>query len=362
MAADKDERTEAPTPRRRSESRANGQVARSQDLTAAVLTTVAFLALYVFGPRLWMSMIAIVSAFLSSQASLKIDGILHLGTLGLGEIAQRLAPFLIVIVVSILLTLYAQIGILFTFKPLIPSFSKINPLSGIKRLFSLASVMRASISFGKLLSVGALAYFTLAGGSVAILYSFVLDYESIFKLGSYLMFELGIKLALGLIILALLDFAWQKYKHERDMKMTKEEVKDEFRSMEGDPKIKQRRRQVQMQIAMQRLQQDVPQADVIVTNPTHLAIAIKYDAQNMVAPRVVAKGADYIALRIRQIAKEFGIPIVEKKPLARAMYDTVEPGDYIPERFYRAIAEILAYIYELSGQSSSTRRPVAKAV
>lgn len=362
MAADRDEKTEAPTPRRRSEARANGQVARSQDLTAAVLMTTAFLALYVFGPRLWLSMIALVAAFLSCEAPLKIDEILNLGTLGLIEIARRLAPFLIVIFFAIILTLYSQIGMLFTFKPLIPSLSKINPLSGLQRLFSVRSVMMAVISFGKLLVVGVLAYFTLVGGSTAIMYSFAMEHEGIFKLGSALMFELGMKLAIALIILALLDFAWQKYKHERDLKMTKEEVKDEFRSMEGDPKIKQRRRQVQLQIAMQRLQQDVPQADVIVTNPTHIAIAIKYDAESMPAPRVVAKGGDYIALRIRQIGKDYGIPIVEKKPLARAMYETVEPGDYIPERFYRAIAEILAFVYELSGKADSTRRQVAKAV
>ena len=165
------------------------------------------------------------------------------------------------------------------------------------------------------------------------------------------MFELGIKLAAALIILALLDYAWQRYKHERDLRMTKEEVKDEMRSMEGDPNIKRRRRQVQLQIAMQRLQKDVPTADVVVTNPTHIAVAVRYDTETMIAPRVVAKGADYMALRIRQIASEFGIPIVEKKPLARALYESVEPGDYIPERFYRAIAEILAYVYELTGRT-----------
>ena len=135
--------------------------------------------------------------------------------------------------------------------------------------------------------------------------------------------------------------------------MTKEEVKDEFRNMEGDPKIKARRREVQLQLAMQRLRKDVPTADVIVTNPTHLAIAIRYDDKNMPAPKVVAKGADYMALRIRQVAAEFGIPIVERKPLARAMYDNVEVGQFIPENFYRAIAEILAYVYELAGRSKS---------
>ena len=142
--------------------------------------------------------------------------------------------------------------------------------------------------------------------------------------------------------------------------MTKEEVKDELRSMEGDPNVKRRRRQIQLQLALQRLRKDVPTADVIVTNPTHYAVAIRYDAETMQAPKVVAKGADYVALRIRRLAAELGIPTVERKPLARALYETVEVGQYIPEKFYRAAAESLAYIYELTGRSP-LRRPQALA-
>jgi len=166
------------------------------------------------------------------------------------------------------------------------------------------------------------------------------------------MFKLGIRLSAALLVLALLDVAWQRYKHERDLRMTKEEVKDELRSMEGDPQVKQRRRQVQLQLAIQRIRRDVPTADVVVTNPTHFAVAIRYDATAMVAPKVVAKGADHLALRIRQVAQEFGIPIVERAPLARALYADVEVGDNIPERFYRVVAEILAYVYELTGRTS----------
>jgi flagellar biosynthetic protein FlhB len=153
------------------------------------------------------------------------------------------------------------------------------------------------------------------------------------------------------LVTALLDFAWQRYRHERDLMMTREEVRDELRNMEGDPAVKRRRRQLQMQLAMHRLRKDVPKSDVVVTNPTHFAVAIQYNADSMIAPRVVAKGADYAALRIRQIALRHGIPIVERKPLARALFDAVEVGQYIPERFYRAIAEILAYVYELTGRS-----------
>ena len=170
------------------------------------------------------------------------------------------------------------------------------------------------------------------------------------------MFELCMQLSAALLVLALLDLAWQRYRHERDLRMTKEEVKDEMRSMEGDPAVKRRRRQLQLQLAMQRLQRDVPTADVVVTNPTHVAVAIGYDVETMAAPKVVAKGADHIAIRIRQIAAQHGIPIVERKPLARALFEAVDVGQYIPEKFYKAIAEILAYVYELTGRSPMAGR------
>jgi len=255
----------------------------------------------------------------------------------------------------------AQVGLLLTWYPLLPSLSKINPLSGLKRLFSIRSVMLAVTSFGKLLVVALVAYLTLSGSAAAIIHAFTFGFRDVFTLGSTLMFRLGMRLAVALLILAILDFAWQRYRHERDLRMTKEEVKDELRSMEGDPHIKRRRREVQLQLIIQRLRKDVPTADVVVTNPTHVAVAIRYDAEAMIAPKVVIKGADRIALRIRQIAAEFGVPIVERPPLARALYESVEVGEYVPERLYRAIAEILAYVYELTGRRPMTggRNPVA---
>ena len=160
-------------------------------------------------------------------------------------------------------------------------------------------------------------------------------------------------------LLAILDYAWQKWRLERELKMTKQEVKEEMRRMEGDPKIKQRRRQIALQMAQKRLAKDVPTADVIITNPTEFAIALKYDADAMHAPKVVAKGQDLIAKRIREIAIEHGIPIVERKPLARALYKLVEVGQEIPEQFYSAVAEILAYVYELSGKLRQQQRQPA---
>lgn len=356
MAAGAEERTEAPTPKRRREAREKGQVARSQDLPAAVLMFSAFVALGIVGPALWQSMAAILTSALAPEVPHSLDNLLpFVAAIGV-ELGERLGLFLLIIFVATLVSLFAQVGWLFTLQPLVPSLSKINPLSGFQRLFSVRSVMRAAISFGKLLVVGAVAYVTLSGSAAAIVYAFSLGFHDVIRVGAALTFELGIRLGVAMLVLALLDVAWQRYRHETDLRMTKEEVRDELRSMEGDPYIKRRRRQVQMQLAAQRLRKDVPTADVIVTNPTHVSVAIRYDAETMAAPKVVAKGADYLALRIRQIAREHGIPIVERKPLARALYASVEPGEYIPERFYRAIAEILAYVYELTGRTPGAAR------
>ena len=217
-----------------------------------------------------------------------------------------------------------------TLKPITPSLSKLNPLKGIARLFSLRSLVQALTNVAKLLLIGTVAYVTIRHAIEEVVFAQALSFGDVFRL-------------------ALLDYAYQRYQHTRDMRMTKEEVKDELRSMEGDPAVKRKRRQIQLQMAMQRIGNAVPEADVVVTNPTHLAIAIRYEHDTMTAPRVVAKGADHLALRIRQIAEASGVPIVERKSLVRMMYDVVEVGETIPERFYQAIAEILAYVYELAG-------------
>ncbi len=360
MAVNADERTEPPTPRRRNEARAKGQVARSQDLTAAVLLLAGFLALALLGPSIWHSMLAVMRTGLEPKLPASIDEVLPFAAAAAVEMFRRLAPYLLILLFTGFAVMYAQVGPLLTLQPLTPTLSKLSPLRGIQRLFSIRSVMTAVMNLGKLFVVGLVAYLVIAGSAPAILFAFTLDFTDLFWLGAHIVFRLALALTGAFLLLALLDLAWQRYRHERDLRMTKEEVKDELRSMEGDPAIKRRRRQIQLQLAMQRLKKDVPEADVVVTNPTHVAVAIRYDSETMSAPQVVAKGADRIALRIREIAAVHGIPIVERKPLARALFDTVEVGQYIPERFYRAIAEILAYVYELAGRSPVTakRQPV----
>lgn len=359
MPADYGDKTEPATPRRREEARKEGQVARSQDLPAAVLLFMTFVTLYWLGPRLWRSFLLIVRSSLSSESPARLDDLWPYSVAVAKEIVTVMAPFLIILFVAVLASMYVQVGWLFTFKPLMPSLSKVSPLAGIKRLFSVRMLMRAVSNFGKLLVVATIAYLTLRESAAAIIYAFTFEHHDVFRVGSSLMFKLGMRLSVALLLLALLDVAWQRYRHERDLRMTKEEVKDELRSMEGDPKMKQRRHQVQLQLAMQRLRNDVPTADVVVTNPTHYAVAIRYDNESMAAPKVVAKGADYLALRIRQIAAEFGIPLVERAPLARALYADVEVGQPIPEKLYQAVAEILAYVYELTARRSGRGRRAA---
>jgi len=350
MPADVGDKTEPPTPRRRTEARNEGQVARSQDLTAAVMLLASFVAMDLIGPGLWGRLVALTRTALSPGTRVDALDMAPFAAAGVVEVLKWVIPFMLMVMVAGVATVLAQVGFMFTTKPLVPSLNKLNPINGIKRIFSLRSLVTAAINMGKLAVVVSVVYVTFTLTASQIIHALSLGHLDVFRLWLTLSSGLGFKLSAVLILLALLDFAWQKYRHERDLKMTKEEVKDEMRSMEGDPVVRRRRREVQLQLAMQRLKKDVPTADVVVTNPTHLALAIRYDSDTMPAPRLVAKGADHMAVRIRQIAIEAGIHIVERKTLARAMYEAIEVGEYVPERFYRAIAEILAYVYELSGR------------
>jgi flagellar biosynthetic protein FlhB len=343
------ERTEPATPRRRIEARQRGQVPRSHELTTAMLLLGLLLLLKYFGPGVWHTLLSIVYRGLSTGQTDR--GQLAPFSRGVALDAFRaVAPLLGIAFILALAVTAAQVGWLVTLHPLTPSLAKINPLNGLRRMFSSRSLVTLAINTVKLALVAAVAWLTISGQIHAILAAIDTDHAVLLARAADLTYTLGVRLALLLVVLAIIDYVYQRYRHERDLRMTKEEVKEELRRMEGDPILKRRRRQVQMQLAMQRVRSAVPQADVVVTNPTHLAIAIQYDADKMNAPVVVAKGADYLALRIRELAAAHGIPMVERPTLARLMYDAVEVGKEVPSRFYQAIAEILAYVYELTGR------------
>jgi flagellar biosynthetic protein FlhB len=350
------ERTEDATPKRRREAREEGNIARSTDVAAAILLLGGILVLAsTMGP------------FLSSLASLLEKSLVgdHLASgIRPEEVMEVLLPpaleatlaavpvVLAATVIAILSHLW-QVGFIVTTKALEPKFERLNPISGFGRIFGLQGVIKTGMDILKLVVVGVIAFFT----SSALLPQIVVlpevgllrGFEEIGSMGLTLALQVGV----ALLILGIADFVFQYLKHERDLRMTKQQVKEEFKESDGDPEVKRRRMQMARQLASQRLQTAVPQADVIVTNPEHISVAIQYDAATMAAPRIVAMGADHLALRIRQIATKHGIPIVERKPLARALYAKAKVGQEIPADHYKAVAEILAYVYRLKGKTAA---------
>lgn len=361
MADDAGEKTEAASPRRRNEARQKGQVAKSADLNAALLLLGGLVGLRLFGPGMLGSMYETMRRNLA-QSDPSASGALDVGAL-VAEIGMMVlgaaGPILLLIMLLALVANVLQVGLLFTTQPLAPKLDKLNPISGVARMFSSRTVVQLLMNLVKLGIVTTVATYAVRARLDDIMAAMALaGWPLVIQLMTVL-YEIGLQLGLALLVIALVDFAWQRWKFERDLRMSKQEVKEEMRSMDGDPMLKQRRRKMQLAAAMQRIQKAVPTADVIVTNPTELAIAIKYDQDKMAAPRVVAKGADHLAKKIREIAMLHGIPIVERKPLAQALYKTVEVGQEVPERFYQAIAEILAYVYRLSGKKVAKRTVAA---
>jgi flagellar biosynthetic protein FlhB len=352
MAEDSEggDKTELPTDRRREEVRERGNVARSTDLSVAASVVAAAGVLYFFGGGIATSQIDMLRTSLSAPAWTTLD----VGKLSVefwklaGPIAAAVLPALALVVVSAVAINAAQVGFFITTEPLSPNYERINPLAGMKRLLSLQSTVRMA---GSLLKLGvAIAIVTgfVIGRMPEFLHSIDLDTVGYCRqLGNWLV-ALAFQLSLGLFVLAVLDYGFQLWKFEQDIKMTKQEVRDEMKHMEGDPQIRQKRREAHRKLVNARQVQQTKNADVVITNPTEIAVAIKYDATKMEAPIVLAKGKDLLAARIRRVAAENGIPIVEKKPLAQALYRMVKIGQPIPIELYEGVAEILAYVYRLS--------------
>lgn len=356
MAETGQEKTESATPKRRQEQRDEGNVARSPDLTAACILLAAVLLLDLFGGRILTGMKVAVQAMLSGVSAVHPVRAGDLGALGAFSgylVTTALAPFVLTIAAVALVATVGQVGLLITAKPLTPSLSKMNPIKGLANILGGRGAVRLAMSLAKVVVIAWVTIVVIAGQWPQIIALPTLDLRPMMMVVWGLFYSLGLKLAMVLLVLAVLDYAYQKWQRERDMRMTKEEVKEELKRMDGDPLIKQRRTRVARQLAMQRITSAVPRADVVVTNPTHFAIALRYDSQNMNAPKVVAKGADFMALRIRQIAIANGVPLVERKELARSLYQTVEIGQEIPPQFFAAVAEILAYVYRLSGRKTA---------
>jgi len=354
MADDYADKTEAPTPKRRAEAREQGNVARSQDLTVAMLLIGLLLMLQMTGPRMVAALRALVHEALDlpSLSDFAAASAPQTAVRAIVLIGRAMAPLLAAVVLIALIGNVVQVGLHFSTKRLQPNLAAPNPVRGLGRLFSARSPIQLGISFVKMVILAAVAYSALHSRIESIMRVQQLSYMQIFALGAGLVYSIALRVGIALLVLSILEYLYQRWRVEQELKMTKQEVKEEMRRMEGDPKVKQRRRQIAMQMINKRLKKEVPKADVVVTNPTEFAVALKYDSETMHAPRVIAKGQGLIAQRIRQIAIEAGVPILERKPLARALYRLVEVGQEIPEQFYSAVAEILAYVYELTRKAT----------
>lgn len=356
MADDLGERTEAPTPKKLSEARARGNVAKSTEFSAAVELIGGVVLLYYLGSWLTGGLAELMRANLQADGIgpwWSADSATHAAGWSFSRAAWFLAPFLAVIFVIAYLAQLSQVRFLWSLDPLQPKLDRINPLAGIKRTFSLRTLVKTAMSTAKLAIVAAVVVVTVLAhtGEIAALPN--LSAVAAFAVMAGLLLKVIAACLLALFVLGLADWWYQVFQHTKDLRMSKQEVKDERKNLDGDPELKGRRLRIAREIALQRARKDVPTADVVVTNPTHFAVALKYDAQTMAAPTVVAKGEDWMAFRIRELAAAHGVPIVEKPALARALYAEVKVGQQVRPELYEAVAEVLAYVYRLSGRKSA---------
>ena len=344
------EKTEVPTEKKRRESREEGQVAFSKELSSAALLAGIVLTLVATSPIILDAMRQLMSQIfrdLAQRKELSIDSIFTLSGEILSIILPAFAPFAAVIIFVGIFASVLQVGVLITFKAISPKFNKISPLTGLKRLFSSQSLADFLKSMAKLIIVGFVGYLTYIDKITELNGLSVSTPESILIYNFTVVAEVAGKIVLALVAIAIFDYFYQRWHHEQQLMMTKQEVKDETKQTEGDPQLKARIRQIQREMSNARMMQEVPKADAVIVNPTHFSVAILYDRDVMTAPEVIAKGADHLALRMRTVARENNVPILERPELARDLYANVEIGDDIPERFYKAIAEILAFVYRL---------------
>ena len=348
------EKTEPATAKKLKDARKEGKVAKSKELTSAFDLIVLFLCLkifvsYVGGNLLGLfdlvygnmaDFVRINEGYMSSQA---------VSTVLFPVIIRWLLtvlPFFVFGVVITFLISVIQVGWTVSAKPMQPKLSKFNPINGFKRIFSKDTMFELVKSIFKVGIIIYIAYTSVRdeAGHLFILYE--LDLKQAIALVGTLIIDIGLKISIVYLIIGIADYAYQKWKFNDEMKMTKQEVKDEFKNTEGDPQIKGRQRRKMQEVSQRRMMQDVPKADVVITNPTHYAVALKYEAEVRPAPYVVAKGEDYLAQKIKEVARENNVEIVENKPLARMLYSNVDIGADIPPELYQAVAEILAVIFQ----------------
>ena len=344
------EKTEMSTEKKRRESREEGQVAFSKELSSAALLAGIVLTLIASSPLILNSFRELMTGIFLQMGKfeeLTINNIYSLSGEIISTMLPAFSPFIAVIILVAILSSVVQVGIQITFKAITPKFNKISPLTGLKRLFSSQSLAEFLKSMTKMIIVGFVGYITYMTKITELNGLIVSTPEEILEYNFVVVAEVAGKIVLALVAIAIFDFLYQRWHHEKQMMMTKQEVKEETKQTEGDPQLKARIRQIQREMSNARMMQEVPKADALIVNPTHFSVAILYDRDVMIAPEVTAKGVDHMALRMRTVARENNVPILERPELARDLYANVEIGEGIPERFYKTVAEILAYVYRL---------------
>lgn len=340
-------RTETATPRRREEARRRGQVARSGELTAALLLLAVLLFFRYAGgdlldrvggeARLWWG-------GMGSVGELSEERVAAGGLALLGRALAILAPLLVLVALVAVAANIGQIGLLFTPQALAPRPDNLNPLQGFQRMFSRRTFVDLAKAAVKIALVGWVAYAAFTGSLAEMSRESVQSVPAAFATAAALSWRLGIRIVLVLLAIAILDYVWQRIEYERSLRMTRQEVRDEFRQMEGDPLVKARIRQLQRAAARRRMISEVPKADVVITNPVHLAVAVRYDPGGPRAPQIVAKGARLVAERMKELAREHRVPLYEDPPLAQALFQ-VPVGAELPPALYQAVAKVLAFVY-----------------
>jgi flagellar biosynthetic protein FlhB len=343
------DRTEKATPRRREKARERGQVARSLEVNSALLLAVGLTLLIALGGH-FTRVLGENSRYLFGQAHvIRSDNPAAISTLLVGNLlalAKALAPLVGALLLAGIAANVAQVGLHVTPHALVPKPEKLNPITGLKRFFEARAFFDLAKHLVKIILIGWIAYLTLAGLMARLGATPLLPIPAIVAVGKRGFAELMARLLIVMFMLALIDWIWQRYQHEKNLKMSKYEVRQELKDIEGDPQIKARIRGLQLEMARKRMLADVPRADVVITNPTHYAVALRYE-RGAAAPVVLAKGRDALAEIIKKIARRARVPVIENKPVAQALYRQVEVGQMIPESLYQTVAEILAYIYRL---------------
>ena len=359
MAESAGDKTEDPTPHRLREAREKGQVAKSKEITTAFVLLLSYFLFRYIGEFMWRELTTMAHAILEQIPNARDFSIAFAGYIilvGIRGLAFTVAPIFGITFLATFMAEALQTGFLFAADPLTPKLERISPAEGFKRIFSMQGFVELIKSIIKIVIVFFISWYAIMDSIPLIISLLESNTWQALIVGGSIAYNIAIRIGLFYIAIAILDYLYRRWEYMKNLRMTKQEIKEEYKRLEGDPLIKQRMRDLQRQIAHQRMMSAVPQADVVVTNPTMIAVALLYEAEKTKAPQVIAKGERLIAEEIRKIADEANVPIVENEPLARSIYRTTKVGQLIPAELYQAVAEVLAYVYKRKKERETRKK------